>query len=746
MALRPVNELLEAVRARAPQLADMDDSTLTEEILARRPEAAQQFDFGQTQPIGATGGFDFRTAQEGIRPRPFAEFASQARNDFTGNIPELAQLDDVSVVERMIQEDPRFIREFETQGFVQEQIKKEQQRGFAEAPLYERFLAGAGKGIMDIVQGGKQLVGLGDPDYEAESQVFEQAAEGDIPSLLGEITGSIAATAVPGTGGLGAIKTLTKVPKLLKVAKVAAKAPKIVKAAKIAGAGAAAGSVEFTGEEESRAKNMVFGALFASGGALVGKVGAKAFNAFKGKMKNANLQELVDLAKKHDVPLSFGDVSQSPTAKKLEAILEDVPIVGTTGFRRKGIKKATKAIETFEDKTRKGIQGVGEDIQFSLTTKSKKVKRKAAELYDKVEELSTDETIDPKSMKRAVNKILDDIEKSDVPSGVKQFYDKIKTKVERGDKTYSSLRATRSDLGNEIRKNQINDPNAARLAKTLKDAVEKDMEKLITKKIDVGTFATPSKGRGLALKGEKELIPIAEVGKAADKTVTAVIKNTRLKEAFEKANKFYREKVVPITKKSLVKAQLSDEPDQIMKGFIKAGQGDKAKNFFNALDESGRGAVRYGMVRDAVDKAFDESKKTISPGTFAGHLEKMKDARKVFFTGDAGKEIDGIVKLMRHAERHGRVGEVVPTGVRVVQAAGLAGTAGLGFFNPALLAKVGGAAFATKTLLTSKAGRNFLLAASKIEPDSPKMQKLLERINRYLGPRAAASGGVGATN
>ena len=678
-------EFMDQMRAKFPDLAntDIDDREMAKKILERRPEYADRV---QTQV-------------------PITEFAARAREVHGQEMPDLLEMDDHDVITRMIQKNPMNIRDIDNREYLREEIRRAKQRSFQDAPVMQRFAAGVGKGIMDIYQGGRQLVGLEDPDWQAESREFETAASGDIASTLGEVTGSIAATAVPGTGAAGVAKGLSKIPKVARaVTKVSKAAPKTAGATTAIGTGAATGALEFTDEEESRAKNMMFGGLFGAGSQLIGKLGKKAFNALRGKMKDANSQELVDLAKKHNVSLSFGDVKQNPVAQKLENLLEDVPIVGTSGFRRKGEKKAAEAIKKFGEKTNGKIQDVGEDIKFSLTAKGQKLKRTSDKLYDRVEKLSGSAATTPSKTITQTDKVIKDLTESDVPSeGAETFFKKLKTNLETGDKTFTSLRKTRSSLGKEAEKYKINDPNRARLLRSLQSSIEKDMDDLIAK---------------------------SEQG-------------NQLQSAYKRANKFYREKVIPAREVSK-KAARQTETDQLYSQFIKAGKGDKAKNFYDALDESGRAAVRTGMVREAIEKATSEFKDKVSPAKFAGYLERMKDARKVFFTGEAGKEIDGFTKLMRHAERFGAKETGVPTGVRVVQAAGLGGAGALGFFNPAVLAKVAVGASIPKLLLTSKAGRNFLLASSKLEPGSPKMQKLVERINRYLGPRAAAAGGVGA--
>jgi len=181
------------------------------------------------------------------------------------------------------------------------------------------------------------------------------------------------------------------------------------------------------------------------------------------------------------------------------------------------------------------------------------------------------------------------------------------------------------------------------------------------------------------------------------------------------------------------------------------------------LDEKGQDAIKTGFIKEAFSKATNQTKDTFSPVKFVSYLERMKAPKSVFFTpGKEQKELDGFTKLMSHVGAFARSRENPATGARIIQGSGLLGAGILpGSLIASLFAEGGSAAqkalfitagasavagtgvFALKTLFTSKLGRNYLLAASKLDPKGPKMKKLVEGLDRYLGTKAVATAGVG---
>jgi len=701
---------------------------------------------------------------------------------------------DYNLVEAIVEQDPRALRRIKTDDYIQRGLKREQMETFEEMPWYDKMLVGTGKGMRDMVEGAKQIVpGLeADPEYEGDAELYEEYSKGSGTALVGEILGGTAITLPFTMGAGGLVSAAGAAPKLgTVIAKVAEKSPKIFKALKAIApsiaAGATTGAVTYTPEDETKLTNALYGGLFGAGGQLATKIiakgGAKLFNALKNKMSNASSQELVDLATKYDVPLSFSDIADAPISKKAEVLMENIPAIGTSGFRKKGAAKVTKAIKGVAEGYKEAAPSddVGREIQKSISTKLTKAKETARKLYDKVEKLSGTKEIPAKKAKSAAKKILKEIDESDVPSSVRNKFQKIYNNLSEGDRTFKSLRRTRSDLKNIARKYSLaGDSQGERYANKLRSAIERDMNDITTDVVEVGTFSTgaktaskkkaeevfstgtdivPSTSRDIPLKLGSSNLPkvqskeLAKLGKqvspqefaeeAAEKTAKTQkvsFEDMELRKALEKADKFYKQKVVPFkTSRDIKSALRSDKPDEILNTFIKKGKIDRAKNFYNALDQKGQSAVRHGMIEDAVEKATLEGKKNLSPAKFAKALEDLKGARGVFFEGKQGKELGGFIKLMRAAERFGQYAENPPSGARLIPLAFASGAGYATTISPSAVIGAITATQATKTLLTSKLGRNLLLASSKIEVNSPKMQKLLERAYKHIKTGSAVA-------
>jgi hypothetical protein len=214
-----------------------------------------------------------------------------------------------------------------------------------------------------------------------------------------------------------------------------------------------------------------------------------------------------------------------------------------------------------------------------------------------------------------------------------------------------------------------------------------------------------------------------------------------LAQAWKRADSFYKNAIVPFKDRTLAQSLKSDLPDEIYSKFIKVsrsgGGEDRAQKFYDALDDKGRAAVRYGMIANALDRAAIPGKDQIAPGRFARSLEDIDKATGVFFKGNEKREIEGFVNLMRHAERFGTYSENPPTGNRLVgPALGTGALAGMATYPGATAAAVLMTGAASR-LMTNPQGRNFLLAASRIKPGTPGMGSLLKTVEQQLGRMTA---------
>ena len=185
--------------------------------------------------------------------------------------------------------------------------------------------------------------------------------------------------------------------------------------------------------------------------------------------------------------------------------------------------------------------------------------------------------------------------------------------------------------------------------------------------------------------------------------------------------------------KSFTKAAQSTTPDQIYSTFVKKGRGDAASNFYNALDAKGQATLRFQMADEALNKATYESTGNFSPAKFAGEFERLAEPYGRIFNQQDKAQMDGFVKLMRHVERAGQFKENPPTGVRLTDVAIIGGA----IASPQSAVAGGSMALLAKTLLTTKAGKNLLLAANKLPAGQ---QAALDNILKSAVKISAATG------
>lgn len=556
--------------------------------------------------------------------------------------------------------------------------------------------------------------------YSDKQRLKANRTGGDAPRLIGEIGASLPAF-MYGAGG----STMS--------ARVADQAVR----------GAAVGGLQLTQEgsdPNQRLYNMaggaVGGAVGQAGGELIGagasKVIGKAVNAKRGKLK-PKYQEVDNLGKQYDVPTTVGDIKGGGSIKNIETQLERVPVVGISKLRTtqhdRSLAAATRVSKKFKnlmdetdykaipamqraaqqgDRNATRVLGIindagndtGKILQASAEVKGWRQSAIATKLYNRVDDeviKAGNGTVPTNRTQAALADALDKQAASLAPDGVLlRELTKISDNLANPSKpkTFKNTRLLRSQLGDLADKygSPINgNKAAARVFGDIKKAVDDD----------IADFAANSG-------------------------------NTAIKTAYKKADKFYAG-VMKSKDSAITKAMQSNKPDEVFDKFIKAGKGDAAQNFANSLDDKGRAALRYQMVDDAMTKAWNENKEAFSPAKFAGKFEELAEPYTRLFKGDDKKQMDGFIKLMRHVERAGQFKENPPTGVRLGDVA-MVGTA---LANAPLAIKGASVSLLARTLFTTKAGKNLLLAADNLPPSQ---QVALDNIMKIATKLASSSG------
>jgi hypothetical protein len=582
------------------------------------------------------------------------------------------------------------------------------------------------RGVQDLAEGVQQL-GLeavnpdAVPDFTQQAQQGRQRFEdqyGGLPGTdLGRAVGNYGPLmAIPGAG-----QTLP------------------ARMAYNAAVGTGIGASQFVGEGESRGENALWGfgaGLLATPIAEgIARAAGKVANLSRGIFKDPQAIATMEAGKKAGVPVLFPDVSQSPLTKKVGMGLEELPLIGmsvnraaqaqaaqtaTTNLSDDLLHKAVRAdyrgLKVIQDKAAKGDRNaqrlvqemteagddVGKIVQTSGNVRAFLVKKIADKKYDKLASLA-----DPKGPVPATQtaKQVDDaiaqIQNSlDPDTGAIKILTNLKEKLQGAN--FSTLRGFRSEVSKQI------------------DAIYK------------GTTQGIGAGREDALGAVKQALE-------DDMANFAKTQGGDIFKAWRGADTYYKSQVVPYTERQLATALKKADADEIYSMFIKRGLESKPQRFYNALDPKGRSAVRYGMVNQAREAATKEldGRIAFSPATFRNKLADIEKSTGVFFKGADKAHIDGYRNLMSTVQRAGQAFERPPTGVRLAGYAAVGGTGALTAVEPISGTVLLTTAAATKFLWTSERGTKFLLAASRYQPGSPEMLRLIEAVSRQV-PKATA--------
>lgn len=548
--------------------------------------------------------------------------------------------------------------------------------------------------------------------------------------------------------------------------------------------GMAMGASLYVPEGGSRTTNALLGGLFGAGApAAVNAglgVGAKVYNAVKGNVVDPIANSAIMQGIKNNVPVFFSDLTHSPTAQLLSRYLESVPLIGSRGERQgqmqaaqtaannqltnlqnnmlaqqyggpNGMQRLQQAAQSSGPRAQaaKGlldnIKNSGDDwndiVKLGGGVKTFLNKLQADKLYGNVANVADKlGPIDTSSIGKAINGMIGKLQKSVIPNKPllsklteirDNLFDVVPGKpassvldssgnplVAAEEPTfvpkqlkYSQLRDFRSDLGDEI-SDYFRGNNAV-----------------------IG-----SKGVGnlMALKNQ--------VSGALDNFAKNST-NPELKSLWEQADDFYKNQLTPLKDNQLAKALTTKDPDTIYNAFIKRGElTDRAQRFYNALDEKGQSAVRYGIVRNAINHATGgKDNEIFSPGAFASYLNQFEGPASVFFKGQAGSEINGFKNLMAHIPQASRALENPQTGAINLPAILTGGLGVLSGISPVTGAATAAATYGLKKLMTTNAGRRFLMASSKFKPNTPGMQRVYDGAMNFL-KTAGAVGGVNNAN
>lgn len=558
---------------------------------------------------------------------------------------------------------------------------------------------GALSGAAQTILGVQQLMGLDRPDRPTELG----GALRDVEALLQDPRISTAAT----TG-----RVLGTVADPLGVAIPPLRGGGLARTAQGIATGAAFGGAQPVPEGGSRAEQAIAGGV---GGGLVGgavEAGRAGLRGIQQALPAERAGEVRALGEQFDVPTTLGEETGAPILQRAEVAAEAVPGVGLTGPRLRQNVAAREAATNLVERLDVGVNttDLGEAVHTSLTRQSRSLRERAGVKYSRVAELADARGPVPSAnmVSRAQEALAEQTSlapqhQNDALVGELQKY------AEDPGYTFTQLRQLRTNISDVI------------------DGYLTGQNAIVGK-------------RGVA-----SLIAVKEAMND-DMAIFAQKEGGELFRRWKQADGFYRQRVVPFRDRALTRVAAKNEMDTIFTDIIsKRGGRDRARKFYNALDQEGRAATRAWIANEALDNATNEAG-LFSPAQFARSIRQKEKAIGVFFKGKQRREIDGFVNLMQYIKRAGQVAENPPTGARIFQqGVGPVGViGGLAVAPEATITALGGVGL-FRLLTTTERGKGLMLAASRMDPASPGMARIMELVNQQA-PRVAGVGAAELTN
>jgi hypothetical protein len=477
----------------------------------------------------------------------------------------------------------------------------------------------------------------------------------------------------------------------------------------------------------------------------------------------AGATERVTAAAEANVPLTYGEAVDQPMARRVETALEQVPLVGTGGFRTRqqaAVKAAAQAEVDYRQAVMQDTRWQGlPQVQAAAAQGNKQAQR----VLDEVQQAGDD-----------WNRIVQasgNLKAFRAKQVAERLYGRVGELAEGlGNVPMTKTLATIDDTLTELRTAVVPDTETIRYLEQLKSGLQGQTSTAVSGLLDAAgnpvtrTVTTPGKTtyrqlrqlrsdlgdtisdyyRGSnAVVGAKGVGSVAKVRNALDQdldTFALQSPNPELAAAAKRADRYYKQQVVPYEDTQLAKALTSDTPDEIYGKFIQRGKGDRAQKFYNALDPKGKAAVQYGMIAEAHQQALDPTTGVFSPQRFAGRLDALQDAYGVVFTGNDKWKLDGLKKVMKAAHRAGQYAENPPTGQRIIPWL-LGGGLAAGVTSPGTVVGAAATAKGLSWLLTSPTGTRFLLNAHRVAEDSAQMDRVLRELTTQGARLLATEGG-----
>lgn len=513
--------------------------------------------------------------------------------------------------------------------------------------LPEKMLVSLGKGMSDIPNGIAQIFGLKSAeDIAEERRLFEPVRQsGGIPAKVSEMVGEVLPTiAIPG-GVSGNILKRVGTATL---------------------AGGSIGAMLPIAPGESRAKNTLVGGVL--GGGTTGALGVA------GKILNLFKKSPATLGQAHGIRTTLGEDLDNNILKHAESQLEQIPIIGLQGFRKKQQAEAEQAAKNFfgqyvvnptlettaamKSSNDAYINGLYDSVRHLGSTLPSihpaNVKQRTSELLQQYPSIF--ESIQDGQVKKILKNIAGDVKDTTVNTGVLNAQGQPINRTQQAMTNFDDMWMLRKGLGQE--KRDAPTDTAKWVYQQLYDAVNEDMNTM---------FNVPGSIVGKEFK------------KANDAFIQYDIKFDVLRQAYDKAM-----------------------------GTTKAGEMFSPKKFSTELKNLANDPQYKKNIKWTPNEVQEMT-------GLANILQVVKRAGQFAENPPTGL-------------RYGLLSTLTGMGAAGGMAGGVAGGVGA-------VAGAGTIAGVTTFLTTTQAGKKIARSASKIEPRSYQMKILMDQIYNQL-PKA----------
>lgn len=543
----------------------------------------------------------------------------------------------------------------------------------------------AAPGVEPVREGQQEAAGMVDAAISRERQAYERNFT---PSTTGEMTGSALALPMP---PIGAPATL---------------AGRIASGAATGGilsglTSPVQGAEKMTLDQYAEQKAGQIGMGAATGGAIPA-VGGAVSRIAKGLTNKAPLPSSVVESEALGIPVMTSDVKPPTTfaGKWLQTMGEKVPIVGTGGPRRAQQVKRVDAIrDLLTEFGASDVASASDDVMADLAKKrSSDLTKYSGMKAGVIEKLGKRGTVRvDRTTAEIDNQIakLDEMNTKEVQPIIDRLNDWKAAIIGYRDGTVNGQNLENIEMLREQIGKSFDSPDLA----TVRDRAQKALNAIYKPlKEDMGDF-------------------IKAAGDRTDYTKWAVA-NKRLAESMGEL------------KSSALKSVLKrgDATPEAVQSMLFSAKPSEVRLLYKNLTPEGRASAEMAILAKAAKDAGGIE--NVSPEKFISSVNKLGSPMGVFFTGDKGNRVKGLIRALKLTEHASRASLNPPTGVQAVPlVAGIFGALLGGVKGTVALAGgIGGTARAYE----SKSVRDILLKLPKTRPGSQEEMMLYNRLNMSL--------------